>query len=90
LNIPKVLNLDIFHPRGYLIDTSYQIKNGFEGVVTLETNKIILLMATLSSQIGKHNLEIILTDYYQKSTSETISLEVINDPPIFGFGGPKS
>jgi hypothetical protein len=47
-------------------------------------------MATLPSQIGKHDLEIILTDYNQKSTSETISLEVINDPPIFGFGGPKS
>ena len=47
-------------------------------------------MATLPSQIGKHNLEFILTDYYLRFTRETIYLEVINDPPIFAFGGPKS
>jgi hypothetical protein len=33
---------------------------------------------------------IILTDFYNRTTKETIKLEVINDPPVFGFGGPKS
>jgi hypothetical protein len=47
-------------------------------------------MATLPSQIGTHTLQIILTDFYERTSSETISLEVIDDPPIFGFGGPKS
>jgi hypothetical protein len=47
-------------------------------------------MATQPYQLGKHNLVIILTDYNKKSKNETISLEVINDPPIFAFGGPKS
>ena len=31
-----------------------------------------------------------MTDYYLRSSSETISLHVINDPPVFIFGPPKS
>ena len=47
-------------------------------------------MATIASQLGKHTLKIILTDYYLRSSSEIISLHVINDPPVFVFGPPKS
>jgi hypothetical protein len=47
-------------------------------------------MATLSSQIGKYSLKITLTDENQRSSSETILLKVINDPPVFRFGPPKS
>ena len=47
-------------------------------------------MANISSQIGKYSLKITLTDDNQMSSSETIQLKVINDPPVFGFGQPKS
>jgi hypothetical protein len=47
-------------------------------------------MAKISSQIGKHSLQITLTDENQRSSSETIQLKVINDPPVFAFGQPKS
>ena len=46
------------------------------------------LFATLPSQLGNHALVIILTDFYNRTTNETIKLTVINDPPKFGFGGP--
>jgi hypothetical protein len=62
LNIKKVLNLEISHPIGYPITTIYQITKGGEGIVTVENNKIIKLMASLPSQIGKYTLQIILTD----------------------------
>ena len=47
-------------------------------------------MATEPSQLGTHALMITLTDFYQRQSSETISLQVINDPPVFAFGPPKS
>jgi hypothetical protein len=90
LNIQKVLYLEIFHERRYSIATSYIISNGGEGIVTIENNTSIVLLATIASQLGKHTLKIILTDYYQRSSSETISVHVINDPPVFIFGPPKS
>jgi hypothetical protein len=58
--------------------------------VTVEGYKILQLMATLPFQIGKHTLVIILTDFYNRTTTETIKLKVINDPPVFRFGAPKS
>jgi hypothetical protein len=58
--------------------------------VKVESYERIYLIATLPSQIGKYKLQIILTDFSRMSASETIMLEVINEPPIFGFGGPKS
>ena len=58
--------------------------------MTVDSNELLNLMATLPSQIGKHTLLIILKDFYNKTKNETIKLEVINDPPVFGFGGPKS
>ena len=47
-------------------------------------------MATKPSQLGKHTLKITLTDKYKWSSSEIIFLHVINDPPVFIFGPPKS
>ena len=47
-------------------------------------------MATIPSQLGKHTLKITITDFYQRSYSEFIQLQVINDPPFFPFGSPKS
>jgi hypothetical protein len=66
------------------------ISNGGEGIVSVRNNANMDLMATIPSQIGKHTLIITLTDFYLKSSSETISVQVINDPPIFAFGTPKS
>jgi hypothetical protein len=64
LNILKVLILDIFHPKGYLITTSYKISNNGEDIVTVESNTNLILLATVPSQLGKYSLEIILTDFY--------------------------
>jgi hypothetical protein len=64
LNIPKILKLDIFHPKGYSITTSFLISKGGEDVASLQNNTNINLMATVSSQLGKHSLEITLTDFY--------------------------
>jgi hypothetical protein len=58
--------------------------------VTLEGNTNLTLSATLPSQLGKYDLQITLTDPYLKSSGETIQLEVINEPPIFAVGAPKS
>ena len=66
------------------------ISNEGEGIVTVRNNDNLDLMATIPSQLGKHTLKITLTDLYLKSSSETISVRVINDPPIFAFGAPKS
>jgi hypothetical protein len=71
------------------ITTSYLISNGGEGIVTIQSNTSIELMATISSQIGKHSFKITLTDQNLRSSSETIELQVINDPPVFAFGAPK-
>jgi hypothetical protein len=72
------------------ITTSYLISNGGEGIVTMQNNTYLDLLATLTSQLGKHTLKITLTDVNQRSSSETIELQVINDPPVFAFGSPKS
>ena len=48
------------------------------------------LFATTPSQLGKFTLQINLTDFYLRSTSELIQLQVINDPPVFPFAPPKS
>jgi hypothetical protein len=72
LNLLKVLELEIFHPKAYSIITSYTISNGGEGIVTLRNNANLELIATIPSQLGKHTLKITLTDYYQRSSSETI------------------
>jgi hypothetical protein len=66
------------------------ISNGGEGIVSVRNNANMDLMATIPSQLGKHTLKITLTDFYLKSSSETISVQIINDPPIFAFGTPKS
>jgi hypothetical protein len=88
LNIYKVLKLEIFHPKAYSITTSYTISKGGEGIVTVRNNAYLDLMATIPSQLGNHTLKITLTDYYLRSFSETIYLQVINDPPVFAFGPP--
>jgi hypothetical protein len=54
--------LEIFHPRGLPITTSYIISNGAEGIFTLQNNVNIEFMATIPSQLGKHTLKITLTD----------------------------
>jgi hypothetical protein len=64
------------------------ISNGGEEIVNVKNNTIIELMATVSSQLGIHSLIITLTDFNLMSTSETIMLHVINDPPVFQFGPP--
>jgi hypothetical protein len=56
LNIYKVLKLEIFHPKAYSITTSYTISKGGEGIVTVQNNANLDLMATIPSQIGKHSL----------------------------------
>ena len=47
-------------------------------MVTIENNNNIILLATVPSQLGKYSLEITLTDFYLRSSSETIKVEVIN------------
>ena len=64
------------------------ISNGGEGILKIENKTNINLLATEPSQLGKHSLKITLIDYYLRSSSETIILEVINDPPVFAFGAP--
>ena len=56
----------------------------------MQNNTILELMATLPSQLGSHTLQITLTDENNMSSTETIQLQVINDPPVFPFGSPKS
>jgi len=74
LNIPKVLKLEIFHPRAYPITISYQISNGGEGIIKVQSDASLYLLATSPSQLGNHSLKITLTDNYLKSSSETIKL----------------
>jgi hypothetical protein len=74
----------------YQIVTSYMISNVGEEIVTIKNNITIDFLATKPSQLGKYTLKITLTDKDQRSSSETISLQVINDPPVFAFGPPKS
>ena len=45
LNIHKVLYLNIFHPLGLPISISYSISNGAEGIVTVQNNSNIDLIA---------------------------------------------
>ena len=58
--------------------------------MTLEGNTNLTISTTLPSQLGKYDLQITLTDPNPKSSSETIQVEVINDPPIFAAGAPKA
>jgi hypothetical protein len=56
LNRLKVLSLKISHPRGLPMTTSYKISNGGEGIVTLQNNENLDLMAKIPSQLGTHTL----------------------------------
>ena len=56
----------------------------------MQNNTYFDLIATMTSQLGKHTLMITLTDENLRSSSETILLQVINEPPVFAFGSPKS
>ena len=62
LNIQKVLKLEIYHPDNLTVTTSYLISNGGEGIVSVQNNSMIDLMATKPSHLGKHTLKITLTD----------------------------
>ena len=42
--------------------TSYTISNGGEGIVTIQNNENLDLMAKFPSQLGTHTLKITLTD----------------------------
>ena len=72
------------------METSYHISNGGEEIVSIQDNINLNFMATIPSQLGKYTLKITLTDLNQRSSSKTISLQIINDPPIFAFWSPKS
>jgi hypothetical protein len=74
----------------YPLTTRYIISNGGEGILTVRNTANVDLMAKIPSQLGKHTLKITLTDFYLKSSSETISVQVINDPPFLAFGHTKS
>jgi hypothetical protein len=66
------------------------ISSGGEGLVTLEGNTNFTFSATLASQLGIYDMQITLTDPNLKSSSEKIQVKVINDPPIFAVGAPKT
>ena len=72
LNINKEIKLDFIHPFGLPIIRSFTISNGGEGIVTLENNAKLVLLATSPSQLGKYTLKITLKDNDQSSFSETI------------------